>query len=142
MEPAEKRVCGPCLLGDGSGVRPELVERNVTATAPDQLRDVDIACCRTFAWWVYAAFVIDAFPRRVVGWQLSKSLSTDRVLAALEMGNWCREHAGQDVPGLTHHSDKGVQYVSARCAQRLTEAGAVDSASSASRRTDAYVSVS
>jgi transposase InsO family protein len=70
--------------------------------------------CRTFAGWVYAAFVIDVFSRQVVGWQLSKSLRTDLALDALEMGIWTRQHAGHDVTGLTHHSDKGVQYVAGR----------------------------
>ena len=68
--------------------------------------------------------------RRVVGWQLSKSLRTDLALDALEMGIWTREHAGHDVSGLTHHSDKGVQYVAVRYTQRLAEAGAVASVGS------------
>lgn len=95
--------------GDGPDTRPDLVERNFTATAPNQLWVADITYCRTFAGWVYAAFIIDVFSRRVVGWQLSKSLRTDLALDALEMGIWTREHAGHDVSGLTHHSDKGVQ---------------------------------
>nr|WP_233429542.1 IS3 family transposase [Brevibacterium antiquum] len=95
--------------GDGPDSRSDLVERDFTATAPNQLWVADITYCRTFAGWVYAAFVIDVFSRRVVGWQLSKSLRTDLALDALEMGIWTREHAGHDVSGLTHHSDKGVQ---------------------------------
>jgi hypothetical protein len=67
--------------------------------------------CRTFAGWVYAAFVIDVHSRRVVGWQLSKILRTDLALDALEMGIWARQHAGQAVDGLIHHSDRGVQAV-------------------------------
>ena len=65
--------------------------------------------CRTFTGWVYAAFIIDVFSRRVLGWQLSKSLRTDLALDALEMAFWTRQRAGQDVAGLRHHSDKGVQ---------------------------------
>ena len=116
--------------GDGPDTPPDLVERNFTATAPNQLRGADITYCRTFAGWVYAAFIIDVFSRRVVGWQLSKSLRTDLALDALEMGIWTREHAGHDVSGLTHHSDKGVQYVAVRYTQRLAEAGAVASVGS------------
>jgi putative transposase len=86
--------------------------------------------CRTFAGWVYAAFVIDVFSRRVVGWQLSKSLRTDLALDALEMGLWTREHAGHDTAGVIAHSDKGVQYVAVRYTQRLAEAGAVASVGS------------
>jgi len=94
-------------LGDGPDARRGLVERDFTATAPDQLWVADITYCRTFAGWVYAAFVIDVFSRRVVGWQLSKSLRTDLALDALKMGLWTREHAGHYVSGLTPHSDKG-----------------------------------
>ena len=86
--------------------------------------------CRTFAGWVYAAFVVDVFARRVVGWQLSTSLRTDLALDALDMGIWTRRHAGRNVAGLTHHSDKGVQYVAVRYTQRLAEAGAVASVGS------------
>lgn len=90
---------------------------------------------RTFAGWVYAAFVIDVHSRRVVGWQLSKSLRTDLALDALEMGLWSRQHAGQAVDGLIHHLDRGVQYVAIRYTQRLAEAGAVASVGS---RGDSY----
>ena len=85
---------------------------------------------QAFAGWVYAAFVIDVFSRRVVGWQLSTSLRTDLALDALEMGIWTRQREGRDVAGLTHHSDKGVQYLAVRYTQRLAEAGAVASVGS------------
>ncbi len=86
---------------------PDLVDRAFTATAPNQLWVADITYCRTFAGWVYAAFVIDVYSRRVVGWQLSKSVRTDLALDALEMGIWARTHAGQRVDGMIHHSDRG-----------------------------------
>ena len=70
------------------------------------------------------------FSRRVVGWQLSKSLRTDLALDALEMGIWTRRRVGRDVGGLIHHSDKGVQYLAVRYTQRLAEAGAVASVGS------------
>ena len=70
------------------------------------------------------------FSRRVVGWQLSKSLRTDLAFDALEMGLWTRRRAGRDVDGLVHHSDKGVQYLAVRYTQRLAEAGAVASVGS------------
>lgn len=126
------RAKGPrtTIPGSGPDSRPDLVDRDFTATAPNQLWVADITYCRTFAGWVYAAFVIDVFSRRVVGWQLSKSLRTDLALDALEMGIWTRQHAGHNVTGLTHHSDKGVQYVAVRYTQRLTEAGAVASVGS------------
>ena len=115
--------------------RPDLVDRAFAATAPNQLWVADITYCRTFAGWVYAAFVIDVHSRRVVGWQLSKSLRTDLALDALEMGLWSRQHAGQAIDGLIHHSDRGVQYVAIRYTQRLAEAGAVASVGS---RGDSY----
>ncbi len=87
------RAKGPrtTIPGDGPDARPDLVQRSFTATAPDQLWVADITYCRTFAGWVYAAFVVDVFSRRVVGWQLSKSLRTDLALDALEMGIWTRQ---------------------------------------------------
>jgi putative transposase len=126
------RAKGPrtTIPGAGPDTRPDLVDRDFTATAPDQLWVADITYCRTFAGWVYAAFVIDVYSRRVVGWQLSKSLRTDLALDALEMGIWTRQRAGHDVAGLTHHSDKGVQHVAVRYTQRLAEAGAVASVGS------------
>lgn len=126
------RAKGPrtTVAGAGPDARPDLVERQFTATAPDQLWVADITYCRTFSGWVYAAFVLDVFSRRVVGWQLSRSLRTDLALDALEMGIWTRRRAGHDVTGVTHHSDKGVQYVAVRYTQRLAEAGAVASVGS------------
>ena len=131
------RAKGPrtTVPGAGPDTRPDLVDRAFTATAPNQLWVADITYCRTFTGWVYAAFVIDVHSRRVVGWQLSKSLRTDLALDALEMGLWARTHAGQPVDGLIHHSDRGVQYVAIRYTQRLAEAGAVASVGS---RGDSY----
>ncbi|WP_126346829.1 IS3 family transposase [Kocuria rosea] len=71
------RAKGPrtTVAGTGPETRPDLVERSFTAAAPDRLWVADITYCRTFAGWVYAAFVIDVFSRRVVGWQLSECAS-------------------------------------------------------------------
>jgi putative transposase len=126
------RAKGPrtTVPGTGPDTRPDLVDRAFTATGPDQLWVADITYCRTFSGWVYAAFVIDVYSRRVVGWQLSRSLRTDLALDALEMGIWTRRRAGRDLGGLIHHSDKGVQYVAVRYTQRLAEAGAVASVGS------------
>ncbi len=79
--------------GTGPDTRPDLVDRAFTATGPDQLWVADITYCRTFSGWVYTAFVIDVYSRRVVGWQLSRSLRTDLALDALEMGIWTRRRA-------------------------------------------------
>jgi putative transposase len=123
------RAKGPrtTVSGTDPDGRPDLVDRNFVASGPRQLWVADITYCRTLAGWVYAAFVIDVFSRRVVGWQLSRSLRTDLALDALEMGLWDATRDGHDTAGLVHHSDKGVQYLAIRYTQRLAETGAVAS---------------
>jgi putative transposase len=116
--------------GTGEDTRTDHLDRNFVAPAPNRVWVADITYCRTFAGWVYAAFVIDVYSRRVVGWQLSRSLRTDLALDALEMGLWTRAHAGHDTTGVIAHSDKGVQYLAVRYTQRLAEAGAVASVGS------------
>jgi len=86
------------------------VQRQFTASRPDQLWVADLT---------YVAFVIDAFARRIVGWRVTRSLHTDLVLDALEQAL----HARQAGEGLTHHSDRGCQYLSIRYTGRLAEAG-------------------
>jgi putative transposase len=100
-----------------------------TGTGPDT------TYVRSFAGWVYCAFVLDVFSRRVVGWQISTSLRTDLALDALEMGLWTRRRDGHDTTALIHHSDRGVQYLAVRYTERLAEAGAVASVGS---RGDSY----
>ena len=126
------RAKGPRTTVPGSGpdTRPDLVDRAFRADAPDRLWVADITYCRTFAGWVYAAFVIDVFSRRVIGWQLSTSLRTDLALDALEMGLWTRQREDRDPHSLIHHSDKGVQYLALRYTQRLADAGVVASVGS------------
>ena len=126
------RAKGPrtTIPGSGPDTRPDLVDRDFTAAAPDQLWVADITYCRTFAGWVYAAFILDVYSRRVVGWQLSTSLRTDLALDALNMGLWTRAHDGHDTSTLVHHSDRGVQYLAIRYTERLAEAGVVASVGS------------
>jgi len=76
---------------------------------------------------------LDVFSRRVVGWQASASLRADLALDALEMALWARR--GEQLGGLVHHSDRGVQYLAIRYTERLAEAGAVASVGS---RGDSY----
>lgn len=101
----------------------DLVQRRFEATAPNQLWVADLTYIRTHAGWVYAAFVIDVFKRRVVGWQTSTNMRTDLALDALDMGLWQRQRAGQDVTGLVHHSDRGVQGGFNRSSQHLDRGG-------------------
>jgi putative transposase len=118
---------------DAAAARPaDLVERNFSATRPNQLWVADLTYVATWSGFVYVAFVIDAFSRFLVGWQASRSLRTDLALDALEMAIW-RRRGGLD--GLVHHSDRGSQYLSIRYSERLAEAGAVTSAGS---RGDSY----
>ena len=70
---------------------------------------------------MYVSFVIDVYARKIVGWRASTSLRTDLALDALEQAIWDR--LDQPVDGLVHHSDAGVQYLSIRYTERLTEAG-------------------
>jgi putative transposase len=88
-----------------SAARPaDLVERDFSATRPNQLWVADLTYVATWSGFVYVAFVIDAFSRMLVGWQASRSLRTDLALDALEMAIW-RRHGGLE--GLVHHSDRG-----------------------------------
>lgn len=108
----------------------DLVERDFTATAPNQLWVADLTYVRTQFGWVYVAFVLDVFSRMIVGWQTSTRMYTDLALDALKMGLWARRRAGHDVTGLVHHSDRGVQYRALRYAQTLDQAAAVASVGS------------
>jgi putative transposase len=111
----------------------DLVERNFTAAAPNALWVADLTYVSTWSGFVYVAFVIDVFSRFIVGWRVSNSLHADLALDALEMAIWRRHR--QDLTGLIHHSDRGVQYLSIRYTERLADAGAVCSVGS---RGDSY----
>ena len=116
-------------LGDDRLPRPaDLVERDFTAPGPNRLWVADLTYVKTHTGWVYVAFVIDVFSRRVVGWQVSTSLRSDLAIDALEMAVYARRD--QDLTHLVHHSDRGVQYLSIRYTERLEEAGAVASVGS------------
>jgi putative transposase len=109
-------------IGDDSGARPaDLVNRDFTATRPNQLWVSDLTYVATWGGFVYVAFVIDAFSRRIVGWRASRSLRTDLALDALEQAIYDRLRETRD--GLVHHSDRGSQYLSIRYTERLAEAG-------------------
>jgi putative transposase len=89
------------------GARPaDLVERDFSATRPNQLWVADLTYVATWSGFVYVAFVVDAFSRFIVGWQASWSLRTDLALDALEMAIWRRQ---AQLDGLVHHSDRGSQ---------------------------------
>ncbi len=105
---------------DNEANRPkDLVKREFTASRPNALWVADITYVATWVGFVYVAFVIDIFSRRIVGWRVSQSLRSDLALDALEQAL----HARPERQGLIHHSDHGVQYLSIRYTERLAEAG-------------------
>lgn len=97
----------------------DLVNRQFVATQPNQLWVADITYVATWSGFVYVAFVIDVFSRYIVGWRVLRSMQTDLVLDALEQALWARGKP----KGVTHHSDRGSQYLSIRYSERLSEAG-------------------
>jgi len=98
--------------------RPDLVERDFTAEAPDQLWVADITYVPTSSGFLYLSVVLDAFSRRIVGWAMAHHLRTELVLAALEMA--IEQRKPDDV---IHHSDHGSQYTSLAFGYRCREAG-------------------
>jgi putative transposase len=109
----------------------DLLERDFTAAAPDQRWVADITYVATAAGWVYTAFVQDLYSRRIVGWQVADHLGADLALDALEMAIWARGgNTKENIDGLVHHSDRGVQYTSIRYAERLNQIGAARSVGS------------
>jgi len=116
-----------------AGRLPDLVARDFTATRPNQLWVSDFTYVATWRGFVYVAFVIDVFARRIVGWRASASLRTDLALDALEQAVYDR--CDEDTGDLVHHSDRGTQYLSIRYTERLADAGIELSVGS---RGDAY----
>jgi len=113
--------------------RPDLVERDFSAEGPNRLWVADLSYLRSWEGNLFFAFVIDAFSRRVVGWQLAPHMRTDLVLDALRMA-LARREGGADVE-LVHHSDRGSQYTSIDYAQTLDDHGVLASVGSVG---DAY----
>jgi len=133
--------CTVARLMRGLGLRGVVRGRKVRTTVPDELLDrprdrvnrhfnvfrpnalwvADLTYVATWRGFVYVAFVIDAFARRIVGWRVSSSLRTGLALDALEQALYDRQKS--DTEELIHHSDRGVQYLSIRYAERLQEAG-------------------
>jgi len=107
----------------------DLVNREFKASAPNQLWVSDFTYVSTWSGFVYVAFVIDVFARRIVGWRVSRTAHTAFVLDALEQALHQRRPEQQN--GLVHHSDRGSQYVSIKYTERLAEAGIEPSVGSA-----------
>ena len=97
------------------------VNRQFKAERPNQLWVSDFTYVSTWQGWLYVAFVIDVYARRIVGWRVSTSMHTEFVLDALEQALYARQPERDGA--LIHHSDRGSQYVSIRYSERLSEAG-------------------
>lgn len=89
-------------------IAPNLLNRQFQVDAPNRVWVADITYIRTFEGWLYLAAVMDLFSRKIVGWSMSKTMTTDLAVAALKMAI----HHRRPLKGLMHHSDRGVQYAS------------------------------
>jgi putative transposase len=114
-------------IADDSTERPlDRVHRQFRASRPNQLWVADFTYVATWAGFVYVAFVVDVFARRIIGWRVARSMHAELVLDALEQALWSRTA----IKGVVHHSDRGSQYLSIRYSERLAEAGAEPSVGS------------
>jgi len=114
-------------VADETAPRPaDLVQRSFAAPRPNALWVADLTYVATWAGFVYVAFVVDVYARRIVGWKVATTLRTDLALDALEQAI----HGRPDRDGLIHHSDRGVQYLALRYTERLAAAGIAPSVGS------------
>ena len=120
------RKCRTTIAEEGAERPLDLVKRQFQASRPNQLWVADFTYVATWAGFVYVAFVIDVFARRIVGWRVARSMRAELVLDALEQALWSRSAT----KGVVHHSDRGSQYLSIRYCERLAEAKAQPSVGS------------
>ena len=120
------RKCKTTIRDENAAAPLDHVNRQFVATRPNQLWVADFTYVATWAGFVYVAFVIDVFARRIIGWRVSRSMHAELVLDALEQAIWSRS----GIEGVVHHSDHGSQYLSIRYSERLAEAGAEPSVGS------------
>lgn len=117
---------------------PDLVKRNFAAAAPNELWTADITYVHTREGFLYLAFILDVYSRKVVGWAMATHLKTELVVNALEMALWRRKPD----TGLIHHTDRGSQYTALSFGKRLEEAGIVPSMGRAGSALDNAISES
>ena len=103
----------------------DLLNRDFTAAAANLVWVTDFTYVRTWAGFVYVAFVLDVFAQRIVGWHASSSKKVDLVMTPLRIALWQREREGNPIsPGdLIHHSDAGSQYTAIRLTEHLALKG-------------------
>ena len=112
------RKCRTTIPDDAAERPLDRVKRQFLASRPNQLWVADFTYVATWTGFVYVAFVIDVFARRIIGWRVARSMHAQLVLDALEQALWSRS----EIEGVIHHSDRGSQYLSIRYSERLAEA--------------------
>jgi putative transposase len=117
---------------------PDLVERKFAAPAPNKLWTADITYVPTDEGFLYLAFILDVYSRKVVGWSMDDYLRSELVAAALEMAI----HRRNPSAGLIHHSDRGSQYTALSFGKRLEQCGIVPSMSRVGSALDNAISES
>jgi putative transposase len=117
---------------------PDLVGRNFSAASLNRLWTADITYVHTQEGFLYLAFILDVYSRKVVGWSMATHLRTELVVDALEMALWRRQPGA----GLIHHTDRGAQYTALSFGKKLEEAGMVPSMGRAGSALDNAISES
>jgi putative transposase len=112
-------------IADPTAARPaDLVQRQFAPSAPNRLWVADLTYVSTWSGFAYAAFVVDSYARRILGWRVASTMATSMVLDAIEQAIWTRQQEGVlDLKDVVHHTDRGSQYTSIRFSERLAEAG-------------------
>lgn len=111
-------------IGDRRTPKPlDLVDRNFQPPAPNRLWVADFTYVSTWSGWCYTAFVIDAYARRILGWSVATTMTSQLVVDAVDQAIWTRQHEGNDLAGLIAHHDHGVQYLSVAYSEHLAAAG-------------------
>jgi putative transposase len=128
-------------ISDPKAPKPlDLVDRNFAPLAPDRLWVADFTYCSTWSGWCYTAFVIDAYARRILGWSVATTMTSQLVVDAVEQAIWTRQREGKDLAGLIAHHDHGVQYMSVAYSERLDAAGIKPSTGAVGSSYDALAS--
>jgi putative transposase len=120
------RKCRTTIADDHAERPLDRVNRQFLASQPNELWVADFTYVATWTGFVYVAFVVDVFARRIIGWRVARSMHAELVLDALEQALWSRS----GIKGVVHHSDRGSQYLSIRYSERLADAGAEPSVGS------------
>jgi putative transposase len=125
LEGARRGKAKRTTIADPQGHRADdLVQRKFNPIAPNMLWVADFTYVSTWSGWVYVAFVIDAYSRRILGWRTATTMTTPLVLDAIEHAIWTRRREGiTDLSGLIHHNDRGSQYTSIAFTDKLIEEG-------------------